>query len=88
MSLDSRNQPKGSSSGESGSSKSSTGKDTKKQTNDACSTRLRKAEKQLVLTNKPDETLADVDNLIDISDRPTPRTSQKKTITPILPPDD
>ena len=88
VSLDSRNPPKGLS-GEPGPSKPTTGKDTKQLSKDAYSGRLKKTEKQVVPTNNRYETLAKVDDLMDISqDRPQTQKSPKKKITPILPPDD
>ena len=46
-------------------------KDTKTQNKDSLSARLKKAEKQLVPTNNPYETLAVMDDLMDIpEDRP------------------
>ena len=86
--LDSRNPPKGLS-GEPGPSKPTSGKDTKQLSKDAYSGRLKKAEKQVVPTKNRYETLAEVDDLMDISqDRPQTQKSPKKKITPILPPDD
>ena len=88
VSLDSRNPPKGLS-GEPGPSKPTTGKDTKQLSKDAYSGRLKKAEKQVVPTKNRYETLAEVDDLMDISqDRPQTQKSPKKKITPILPPND
>ena len=63
------------------------GKDTKQLSKDAYSGRLKKAEKQVVPTNNRYETLAEVDDLMDISqDRPQTQKSPKKKFTPILPP--
>ena len=88
VSFDSRNPPKGLA-GEPGPSKPTTGKDTKHLSKDTSSGRLKKAEKQLVPTNNRYETLAEVDDLMDISqDSPQTQKSPKKRITPILPPDD
>ena len=71
--------------GEPGPSKPLSGKDTKK---DYLSVRLKKVEKQLVQTNNPYATLADMDDLMDIpEDRPPKKKSPKKEITRILPPD-
>ena len=88
VSLDGKNPPKGLSIGEPGPSRHMSGKDTKKQPKDS-SARLKKAEKQLVPTNNPYETLAEMDDLMDIpEDRPQNKKSPKKKIIPILPPND
>ena len=85
VSLDSRNPPKGLS-GEPGPSKPTTGKDTKQLSKDAYSGRLKKAEKQVVPTKNRYETLAEVDDLMDISqDRPQTQKSPKKKLPPYFP---
>ena len=86
--MDGKHPPKGLSIGEPGPSRHMSGKDTKKQTKDS-SARLKKAEKQLVPTNNPYETLAEMDDLMDIpEDRPQNKKSPKTKFTPILPPND
>ena len=66
VSLDGKNPLKGLPIGEPGPSRHMSGKDTKNQNKDSLSARLKKDEKQLVPTNNPYETLADMDVLIDI----------------------
>ena len=88
VSLDGKNPPKGLSIGEPGPSRHMSGKDTKKQNKDSLA-RLKKAEKQLVPTNNPYKTLAEMDDLMDIpEDRPQNKKSPKKKTTPILTPND
>ena len=89
MSLDVKTPPKGLPIGEPGPSRHMSGTDTKKHKKDSLSARLKKAEKQLVPTNNPYETLAEMDDLMDIpEDRPQNKKSPKTKITPILPPND
>ena len=89
VSLDVKPPPKGLPIGEPGPSRHMSGTDTKKHKKDSLSARLKKAEKQLVPTNNPYETLAEMDDLMDIpEDRPQNKKSPKTKITPILPPND
>ena len=89
VSLDVKTPPEGLPIGEPGPSRHMSGTDTKKHKKDSLSARLKKAEKQLVPTNNPYETLAEMDDLMDIpEDRPQNKKSPKTKITPILPPND
>ena len=88
VSLDSRNPPS-SLTGEPGTSKTKSGKDTKDK-KDCSSGRLKKIEKNLIPVDNPYESLTDLDELMDTSsqDRPQSKRSPKKMFNPILPPDD
>ena len=78
-----KHPPKGLPIGEPGPSRHMSGKDTKKQNKDSLSARLKKTEKQLVPTNNPYETLADVDDLMDIpEDQPQNKKNCQKNESP------
>jgi hypothetical protein len=86
--------PPRSSTGEPGSSRAMTGKDTKPQHKDCCSDRLKKIEKKSIpISNSYDPLNLDVDDM-DVSShenpqpRPPPKPKDKAKITPVLPPDD
>ena len=77
MSLGGKNPPKCLPIGEPGPSRHMSGKDTNKQNKDSFSACLKKAEKQLVPKNIPNETVADMDDLMDIPDE---RPQNKKSL--------